>query len=53
MILIGTNEGTNNVQHNSWVYKRDCKCHRLTKKGFLPIFTSDKMKRTNGIPKLR
>ena len=39
--------------HNSQVYKRDCKCHRLTKKGFLPIFTSDKMKRTNGIPKSR
>ena len=39
--------------HNSQVYKRNCKCHRLTKKGFLPIFTSDKMKKTNDIPKSR
>ena len=39
--------------HNSQVYKRDYKCHRLTKKEFLSIFTSNKMKRTNGIPKSR
>ena len=35
--------------HNSQVYKRDYKCHKLTKKGFFSIFISDKMKRTNGI----
>ena len=39
--------------HNSQVYKRDRQCHRLTKKGFLPIFTSNKMNKTNGIPRLR